>query len=205
MKADSHITNDGKTLLYILVKAVFILSCIMLVPVIINPVFHVDDINTARIANTRATVDALCLSLETYKYEMGHYPVTNDPRMVSNELTGYKASDEKIDILYTTNALWNGPYYETKSNYFRNCKFNEVLIDPWGSPYCYDFSGIKAKIWSWGPNRKNEYGKGDDIPTWDVPGKSPIKQPLALYPIISIILFVVIGSLMLIIKCVIRN
>jgi hypothetical protein len=205
MNTDSNNIKGGKPLLYILVKAVFILSCIMLFTVITNPSSLFDEMYSSRIARARSTVDSLCLSLEQYKNDMGQYPATNDSRMVMHELTGYKASDKKIDILYSTNALWNGPYFAAKRKEFKDGKLNEALIDPWGSPYCFDFLWIKSKTWSWGPNKKNEYGMGDDITSWVVPGKSPVRQRLARFPVISIILFVITGILILIMKYTFRS
>jgi hypothetical protein len=200
MKADSHWNN-----IYLLFKVAFVFIIVLLLAYFFY-ICHTSSllINT-RESKTKGSVESLKLSLETYKNDMGYYPVTNDSRLVMNELTGYKSSPEVIDAVYATNDLWCGPYYEATKRYFKGSKMNEALIDPWDSPYCFDFSEAKPRIWSWGPNRKNEYGLGDDITSWDVPGKGPWKEPLSQVSIIVIILFVITGSFILIMKCVFRS
>lgn len=47
--------------------------------------------------------------------------------------------------------------------------YTESIIDPWGTPYNYEFpspkrpDGSRPAIWSNGPNGKYEQGEGDDI------------------------------------------
>jgi prepilin-type N-terminal cleavage/methylation domain-containing protein len=81
-------------------------------------------------------------------------------------------------------AIWARPS-EDELDFTTQYKRPLVLLDPWGRPYHYvewdsypmserklSSGQLKAQgatpyaIWSDGPNRKNEWGKGDDVTSW---------------------------------------
>ncbi len=89
--------------------------------------------------------------LETYKWDMGKYP----------------ESDEGLAALYapkgTKGENYKGPYID---GYFEEKK------DPWGKPYRYkcpgQFNEESYDLWSSGPDGEDSEGKAgsDDIKNW---------------------------------------
>lgn len=128
-------------------------------------------IKAARKAKARATVDALTLSLETYKNDIGVYPPDDSSKMVMNHLTGFKESHTETSADFKKDPDWNGPYYDAKRKEFKAGMMNEALIDPWNQEYKFRLSKpvrntFKCDVYSTGPNMKDEDGGGDDIGNW---------------------------------------
>ena len=160
-------------LFYSLARILFIICATLLVVSIIPQLFlKTDDIRSAKKAKARTTVQTLMVALDRYKNDVGHYPLTNDSRLVANEITGFKSSPDALDDMSVQNTNWNGPYYTASKKDFYMRQRNQALIDPWGQPYHFEIINPRhnthgCDIWSSGPNQKNQNGSGDDINNWD--------------------------------------
>ena len=130
---------------------------------------------------------SMLLFFDTY----GQYPIVSDKSdeqggSVLNVLGGVKwiSGDPMYEYVGTLN-----PKLINFIEYFMGRKtVNDMILDPWGEPYhiAIDTNGdgiteiqllyaeaeiierVEAPfaIWSNGPNRKNELGRGDDIASW---------------------------------------
>ncbi len=123
---------------------------------------HALDLNFKE-AKAKTTVQTLKVALDRYKDDIGHYPLTNDSHLVANEITGFKSSPDALEDMSVQNANWHGPYYSAPKKDFYIRQRNQALLDPWGSPYNFNFSNNQQSVWSSGPNRINENGNNDDI------------------------------------------
>ena len=77
----------------------------------------------ARIAATRASIDAICTAIDTYEVDTGRYP---------SSLQSLISSDGSPN--------WNGPYIR-----------GGLPVDPWGHAFRYERSGDSFKVSSDGP------------------------------------------------------
>ena len=113
------------------------------------------------IMRTRSTISGLNMALDRYKHDFGQFP-KGTSKDISNELTGFRDSPSKPDDIYLNSSKWRGPYFG-EGYRFKDSQRNQAILDPWGKPYNFDFKNDEIIIWSCGPNRINENGKGDDI------------------------------------------
>ncbi len=108
----------------------------------------------ASISRAKAEIAALESALEQYQQDMGTYP-KGDIKAVVSVLTD---SDD---------PNWYGPYLELKEDQLDE---EGRFLDPWGNPYQYRYPGVHRKykfdLYSFGPNGKDDGGKGDDITNW---------------------------------------
>ena len=63
----------------------------------------------------------------------------------------YPSSEEGLEILHSTSS--GGPYLRDTMRF----------VDPWGQPYRYKTEANGYSLYSDGPNRRDEQGKGDDV------------------------------------------
>jgi general secretion pathway protein G len=99
----------------------------------------------------RLTVNSFNSEITRYKIDTGVFPTTEQG------LAALK------DPPAPPPANWRGPYNK-----------NPGQLDPWGSPYSYQFPGTRNQrepdIWSSGPDRQS--GTADDIGNWpDAPAR----------------------------------
>ncbi|TET32895.1 MAG: type II secretion system protein GspG [Planctomycetota bacterium] len=91
----------------------------------------------------RAKVDIMAIrdAMDFYRIDTGSFPEKVEDLV-----------EQPADV-----AGWKGPYLRD----------GEIPIDPWGNPYvyerCYDNPKYEFKVISWGPNKEDDEGKGDDI------------------------------------------
>jgi len=96
---------------------------------------------------------SIAKALESYKWDMGKYPDTDEGLAALFQSKDKKKDDER----------YNGPYMDGVF---------EQLKDPWGNPYEYRFPGdINEELydlWCRGPDGKDDGGKegSDDIKNW---------------------------------------
>ena len=83
-------------------------------------------------------------------------------------------------VVEIRNAILSDRMEDHESFYLNIEQYYEQVMDPWGNPYHIAIadsnvsniviSGIDiggpVAVWSNGKNKKNEYGKGDDITSW---------------------------------------
>ncbi len=92
-------------------------------------------------------------ALDTYKFDLGKYPDTDEGLAVLFQSKEKSKDDER----------YNGPYMDGVF---------EQLKDPWGNPYEYRSPGEINEtfydLWSRGPDLKDDGGKegSDDIKNW---------------------------------------
>lgn len=101
---------------------------------------------------TAALIEQVCGALDRYKLDLGDYPGDDVAKLAA--LTRKPSfTDEKLA------EKWAGPYLKADP------------IDAWGMELGYevnepDSEDAKAgpyKVWSFGPNKNDETGTGDDI------------------------------------------
>ncbi|MBT3200614.1 MAG: type II secretion system major pseudopilin GspG [Phycisphaerales bacterium] len=111
----------------------------------------------ARIDLTKVQLGDLVGKLEEYKLVIGEYP--------TEEQGGLKALiDEPTFDDESLEGKWSGPYIKAKQ-----------LKDPWGQELGYEVSEEDSgettrnvpHIWSYGPNKTDDSGEGDDIKSWE--------------------------------------
>lgn len=136
---------------FTLLEVLLVLVIIGLLAGIVAPQFFgiqkQQEINTAK-----AQIELLEDALNYYRLNAGTYPTT----------------EQGLQALLTPPTTepvpknWAGPYLET----------NKALVDPWGTPYFYQYPGQhntdKPDIWSAGPDRQP--GTEDDITNWSTEG-----------------------------------
>ncbi len=105
----------------------------------------------------QSSVDATKVSIKGLEQALKTYAVGHD---------GELPTTDNIDVLITdpgNDKKWNGPYLDDDTTLPR---------DAWGNPLQYEYpgpnhpNGLKADIWSWGPDKQN--GTEDDINNWTV-------------------------------------
>ena len=122
----------------------------------------------------KSVISGLQMALETYKNDYGVYPNDETSVGVFNDLTGYKDSPDHPDEMYIKeDPDWRGPYFGegTQAKEYDRGEKNRALLDPWRNPYQFNLSDPKynhftCDIYSFGPDGKNDKGKGDDITNW---------------------------------------
>jgi len=108
-----------------------------------------ESIPSSKSASAKIQLQAIGKALDLYQIDMNSYPAS---------AIGLRALMERPTDL-DPSMIWGGPYLK-----------RDVPPDPWGNAYLYevglnDFELQVYKIWSAGPNQKNENGKDgtDDI------------------------------------------
>jgi general secretion pathway protein G len=110
------------------------------------------------VTKAKATIAALETAIAMYEGDLGEYPASGNETLIS------ALQDDPKD------ADWNGPYMEFKEEELKDGQ----LLDPWGEPYSYvSINGGAPQhrersfdLWSFGPNREDDGGTGDDIYNW---------------------------------------
>jgi len=122
----------------------------------------------AKKTQTESIMSSVTMALEAYKTDMGVYPQTDDPKEVSNALTGFSEEPDKRDDRYYKDPNWRGPYFTTDAKSFLHRQNNQPIVDAWDTPLNFrilepKWNRSKFDIWSSGQNGKNEEGLGDDV------------------------------------------
>ena len=110
------------------------------------------------VTKAKSTIAALETAIAMYQGDMGAYPPTGNPALVS-------ALQEDPN-----NVAWDGPYMEFKQDELKGGE----LIDPWGEPYVYvsvnggspEHRTRSYDLYSLGPNSTDDGGAVDDIINW---------------------------------------
>jgi hypothetical protein len=110
-------------------------------------VFHV-----TKFSQARHDVHAIALALDVFARENGDYP-KGTPGEICRMLRGETVNGQnpkKLDYIEAEPQEMDG---------------TGEFIDPWGDPYQM-LIGPTARAYSFGPNRIDEHGEGDDIASW---------------------------------------
>jgi len=106
----------------------------------------------AKVARAKSDIAKLEAAAEQYKNDYGSYPASGNTNI-------YNAAR-------SVSPVTKKPYVIFKSKDIRN---NEV-IDSWGMAYTYTAPGSQntksVDIYSFGPNKADDAGTGDDINNW---------------------------------------
>ncbi|MBO7542302.1 type II secretion system protein GspG [bacterium] len=122
----------------------------------------------AQKTQTAVIIQNIILALDQYKRDMGSYPMTDDPKEISNALTGFSNGPDLQDARYYKDPKWRGPYFDPDKKHYFQGKNNEAIVDAWGNPLNFrilepKFNRFKFDVWSNGPNGINDNGELDDI------------------------------------------
>ena len=109
----------------------------------------------AKIDVTKAILKTVCNAMDTYNLNIGHYP-TEEEGGLNALLVKPNFSDEKIA------ANWRGPYLTEEPRDAWGNKFNYQAVTP-GTP---EAQQTQFKLWSNGPDGKDDQGSNDDIKNW---------------------------------------
>ncbi len=110
----------------------------------------------SKIDAAKLLVEQVVAKLEMYQLDVGNYPSEDEGGV--NALVTRPKGDESLA------AKWAGPYIKRKQ-----------LMDPWGNELGYlpaekdegDTTRQVVLVWSFGPNGRDETGRGDDIKSWE--------------------------------------
>jgi hypothetical protein len=100
----------------------------------------------SRVSASRAMIQDLAVALKAYETDFGVYPPPGNACLVR---------------ALETHGPKDVPYYQ-----FRDEEMNarHEWLDYWKHPFVYELpAGGKFRLYSWGPNGKDENGAGDDI------------------------------------------
>jgi general secretion pathway protein G len=107
----------------------------------------------AKVAKAKSDIAKLETAAEQYKNDYGSYPDSSDSKNLFRAASSISPVTKK-------------PYIIFKSKDIKN----EQLIDSWGTPYAYTTPGTQntnsVDIYSFGPNKADDAGTGDDINNW---------------------------------------
>lgn len=122
----------------------------------------------AKKTQTTTIMQNVALALEQYKTDMGIYPQTDDPKEISNALTGFVDEPDQKSDKYYKNPNWRGPYYDIDKKHYFHQQNNQAIADSWGNPLNFrilepEFNKSKFDMWSSGPNATNDNGLKDDV------------------------------------------
>ncbi len=98
---------------------------------------------------------SICDALDTYNLNVGHYP-TDDEGGLNALLAAPNFSDPSLA------ANWRGPYLTEEPRDVSGNLFNYQAVTP-GSP---EAQQVQFKLWSDGPDGKDDQGSNDDIKNW---------------------------------------
>jgi type II secretory pathway pseudopilin PulG len=105
-----------------------------------------------KVSQARHDVQIIALALDGFARENGDYP-KGTPGEICRMLRGETVNGQnpkKLDYIeaqpHELNALGE-------------------FVDPWGQPYRMSVNGA-THVYSYGPNRIDEHGAGDDIASW---------------------------------------
>ena len=131
----------GFTLIEVLLVLVILVVLASTAVIAIGPIQR-----SAYMRAAKTQIGAFDTPLETYRLDMGDYPVTAQGLAALRTAPGDAGG-----------GRWMGPYLG-----------KEVPMDPWGRPYQYEYPGrvdpTKPDIWSMGPDGVS--GSEDDIASW---------------------------------------
>lgn len=130
---------------YTLVELLVVLAILGLLVALAAPRV-IKYLGSAKTDTARIQIEKLSGVLDLYRLEVGRYPTEQEGMLALVE------QPPQIDA-------WNGPYLKNR----------ESLIDPWGTPYLYQFPGEHGEydLYTLGADGK-EGGEGEDqdITNW---------------------------------------
>jgi len=92
------------------------------------------------------------------------------------DMKRYPSNEEGLDVLVNPpieSKLWKGNYIDKDSKFFNG----DITRDVWGERFIYFYCPCpnniySYRIYSYGKNRRNDFGEKDDITTWKEIDKS---------------------------------
>jgi general secretion pathway protein G len=159
---DRHTTRAARAG-FTLIELLVVIAIIGLLSSIMIPLIG-DAIRNAEVAAVKADLEDMKMALTSYHSEFGVYPPSTDG----------PASGSQCLIIYLDGLPGNGgPSGEP----FRKFTLDQTdggsppaWIDQWGTPIQYASPGVHSPssydLWSWGPNKMDDGGAGDDITNW---------------------------------------
>jgi len=141
----ARLSQDGFTLIELL----SIIAIITILMGITIPVIRSANAR-AKISRAKSDIAKLETAAEMYKNDFGIYPASG--------ITNLYLAAKSIS------PVTKKQYVIFKSKDIKN----DQVIDSWGSPYSYSYTTNEksVKIYSFGPNKTDNAGSGDDVNNW---------------------------------------
>jgi general secretion pathway protein G len=106
-----------------------------------------------------------------------------------NDMKRYPSNEEGLDVLVNPpsrdSELWKGAYIDEESKFFKG----DITRDVWGERFRYFYCPCPShidshsyiiddsyRIYSYGKNKRNDFGEKDDLTTWKDIDKSYYKE-----------------------------
>ena len=132
---------------FTLIELLLVLIILAVLAGIAAPIY-LGQSDRAKASATTASISNIKSALRTFEVTFGRFPTT----------------DEGLD------ALINPPLMDDGEEHEPFLDADTVPVDGWGNPFQYRCPGsVKSRpyeIWSWGANKIDESGEGDDITSW---------------------------------------
>jgi len=128
-------------------RIIFLAVVFLLVASLFIPSFN-DGVGPARKAKAKNAVCQLVIAAKSYKDEYGE-----PPKGSSKSILRTLQNDNPRKIVF----LEISPKELSKDG---------IFLDPWGTPYVFDLSSLSPWAYSFGKNKRDEGGNGDDAASW---------------------------------------
>lgn len=128
----------------------------------------------ALVAKTKAAISGVETALGMFQSDIGNYPSAGNANMITclTSSSGCLVGTAGTPMTTSQAASWSGPYMHFQTNEISSGAFS----DPWGSPYIYragtdhgtgaNYTDNYMDIYSFGPDKTDNNGAGDDIANW---------------------------------------
>jgi len=126
---------------------------------------------SAKKRKAEVMISALEVAISMYHADTGSYPINNGG-WTSASLYEYLVDPDNKYCAGGSAPIpgWAGPYMEFKGG---DVNASREILDPWGTPYNYNANPAynpnnknSFDMWSYGPDKTNDFGWDDDIRNW---------------------------------------
>ena len=90
------------------------------------------------------------------------------------DMKRFPSNEENLDVLINPppkeSELWKGPYIDGNNKFFQFSN-GDITRDVWGERFRYFYCSCPGhanayRVYSYGKNKRNDFGEKDDITTW---------------------------------------
>ena len=157
---------------FTLIEMIVVMTLILILPGLITGAATKAK-QRAMVTQTKAMISGLETALGMFQMDLGGYPNSGNANLVTTLTTiggTYTVGTTSYTVVSTSG--WSGPYM----NFKQGDLVSGSVVDAWATAYTYNRPGTVhaggpdyttyVDIWSFGPNKTNNSGAGDDISNW---------------------------------------